>query len=117
MEKLVKWCKFDDYICSLTHWPGDNYITGWLKTYDERYNVLWEAYLAIYTDDSLHEHELKVVIDRSVSNSYLVGTRLLKFGSVDDLLDAAEEKRREFVRRYYRKTEERKLENLLEELP
>ena len=114
-EKCAGWCEFDDYTYSITRWSNDDCASVWVKTYDRRYNILWEAFLVIYDDDA-KRHTLSILYDKSISLGCLNDGKPERFDSVDALLDAMEEKRQGFVRRYYRKTREKEAEDLLEVL-
>lgn len=113
LEKCARWCEFDDYTYSLNRWSNDDHTYASAKTYDSRYNVLWWALLVIYDDDT-RRHKLSIVFDKSISLQRTDGGKPERFDSVDALLDAMEEKRQGFVKRYYRKTREKEAEDLLD---
>lgn len=114
LEKCSKWCEFDDYTFTLEHWSNYDYATAWVKTYDERYNILWEASLTIYDDDK-KPHQMIIVFDKSLSKTCL-HRKPMYFSTVDKLLDKMEEKRQEFVRRQFKKAKKQEIDKILEVL-
>ena len=101
LEKCARWCEFDEYTFSLEHWSNYDYATAWVKTYDEMYNILWEACLTIYDGDK-KPHEMRIVFDKTLSKTCL-NRKPAYFSTVDRLLDKMEEKRQEFVKRQFKK--------------
>lgn len=114
LENCAKWCEFDDYTFTLEHWSNYDYATAWVKTYDEKYNILWEACLTIY-DGNKKLHQMIIVFDKSLSKTCL-HRKPMFFPTVDKLLDKMEEKRQEFVRRQFKKAKKQELKEILEVL-
>lgn len=112
LENCSHWCEFDDYTFKLVHWSNYDYATAWITTYDEIYNILWEACLTIYDNDK-KPHEMLIVFDKTLSKTWQK-RKPKYFSTVDKLLDKMEEKRQEFVKRQFKKAKKQKINEILE---